>query len=87
MGPDPILAQHLEDQQLAPGKQVVARWHDWRGRFAAQARVVALKPRTVLVELMRPAGAYQTGQRLELPRISDSEHWSNEHGVRLQKAV
>ncbi|MCF6179689.1 MAG: hypothetical protein L3J63_09920, partial [Geopsychrobacter sp.] len=61
--------------------------HDWRGRFSARAIVVVLKPRTVVVEIQRAAGVYSAGYRLELPRISDSEHWSSEHGVRLQKAV
>ncbi len=82
MGPDPILSQHLEDQRLSVGQQVLARWHDYRGRFSARAIVVALKPRAVVVELLRAAGVHPVGYRLELPRISDFEHWTSEHGVR-----
>lgn len=82
MGPDPILSQHLDEQKLAVGQPVLALWHDWRGRFSARAIVVALKPRSVLVELQRDTGAYPAGQRLELPRICDFEHWTSNHGVR-----
>ncbi len=82
MGPDPILSQHLEDQQLAVGQQVVARWHDYRGRFSARAIVVVLKSRAVVVELLRAAGTHPAGHRLELPRISDFDHWASDYGVK-----
>jgi hypothetical protein len=87
MGPDPILSQHLEDQKLAVGHPVLAHWHNWRGRFSARALIVALRPRSVLVELQRATGIYPTGYRLELPRISDSEHWASDHGVQCVKIV
>lgn len=83
MGPDLILSQQLEDQKLTVGQQVLAHWRDFRGRFSARGVVVALKPRSVLVELHQAAGSYRAGQRLELPRISDFERWASDHGVRL----
>jgi hypothetical protein len=82
MGPDPILAQHIEDQKLAVGQQVLARWPDFHGSTSGPALVVSLKPRSVQVQLLRSAGSYPAGYRLELPRISDFEHWSSRHGVR-----
>ncbi len=86
MGPDPILSQHLEDRRLAVGQKVQARWHDCRGRFSADARVVLLKSRSVWVELLQATGPYPAGHRLELPRISYFEHWTSEYGVRRAKA-
>ena len=86
MGPDSILTQQLEDQKLAVGQEVLARWNESCGRFCAQAKVVALRARSVQVELVRAAGGHPAGHRLELPRISDFEHWSSAHGVRLVKA-
>jgi len=81
MGPDPILAQHLEDQKLKIGQQVVACWRTLTGRQSVRATVVALKPRSVVVALQRATGDYPLGYRLELPRISDFEHWSSDHGI------
>ena len=86
MGPDPILTQRLEDQKLQVGQTVLARWHDERGRFSVPARVVALRARSVQVELLRAAGGRPVGHRIELPRISDFEHWNSEHGVVFDRA-
>ena len=86
MGPDPILAQHLGEQKLQVGQQVVACWSNGLGRQRAPARLVALKPRTLVVELLRAAGGYPAGRRLELPRISDFERWSSDYGVRCEPA-
>ena len=85
MGPDSILTQQLEDQKLAVGQEVLARWHDACGRFCAQAKVVALRARSVQVELVRAVGGHPAGHRLELPRISDFERWTSAHGVRPAK--
>ena len=82
MGPDPILSQHLDDRRLAVGQKVQARWHDCRGRFSAVARILVLKPRSVRVELLQAINVYPVGHQLELPRISDFEHWTSDHGVR-----
>ncbi len=84
MGPDPILARHLEDQKLTVGQTVTARWQDWRGRFAEQAKVVTLKARSVQVELLRAAGSYPAGYRLELPRFCDFERWRRQCGVMVE---
>lgn len=86
MGPDPILLRHLEDQRLSVGQRVQARWHDHRGRFSAPAMVVALKPRSVVVELQRATGSHPAGHRLKLPRLSDFEHWTRDYGVMCEKA-
>lgn len=87
MGPDPILCRHLEDQKLKLGQLVIAHWKGWQGRFSIRARVVALKARSVQVELQRAAGDYPVGHRLELPRICDSERWSKDRGVSIDRAI
>ena len=85
MGPDPILNQHLEDQKLRVGQTVVAFWRTPTGRARARATVVAVKPRSLVVELQRAAGSHPAGYRLELPRISDFEHWSSDHGIAFDR--
>jgi len=86
MGPDPILKQQLDDQKLAVGQIVIARWHDLRGRFSGRARVIVLRTRSVQVELLVSTGSYPAGHQLELPRISDFEHWSSERGILFERA-
>ena len=87
MGPDSILAQHLMEQNLRIGQQVMACWHNGHGRQRARARVVELRMRSLIVELLVSAGGLSVGTRLELPRINDFERWSGDHGVKCCEPV
>lgn len=66
------------------GQKVVACWSNGNGRQRASAKVVALKPRSLVVELQCAAGGYPVGQHLELPRIGNFERWSSDYGVRCE---
>ena len=81
MGPDAILARHLAEQRLRLGQQVTACWRNGCGTQRAAAKLVAIKPRSLVVELQRPAGGHPAGCRLELPRICDFERWRSDFGV------
>ncbi|TYO98206.1 hypothetical protein EDC39_1071 [Geothermobacter ehrlichii] len=83
MGPDPILALHQEDQNLAAGVTVTAFWFDFRGRYHARAVVESLRTDVVRVRLVEAAGPHAAGSLIDIPRISDSQNWSSENCVRL----
>jgi len=86
MGPDPIQQLVQEDEKLTLGARVVAHWVEDGYYFHARARIVALRPRQVRVELLANSDQVRTirpGRTLELPRIGDSTSWSSEQCVRL----
>jgi hypothetical protein len=87
MGPDPIQQLVQEDEKLTLGAKVTAHWVEDGYFYHARARITALRPRLVRVELLDNSGplrAIKTGRTLELPRISDCMSWSSAQCVRLE---
>jgi hypothetical protein len=87
MGPDPIQQLVQEDEKLTLGARVTAHWVEDGYYYHARARITALRPRQVRVELLDTSGqlrAIRTGRSLELPRISDCMAWSSAQCVRLE---
>jgi len=87
MGPDPIQQLVQEDEKLSVGAKVTAHWVEDGYFYHARARITALRPRQVRVELLDNNGllrAVRPGRTLELPRISDDTSWSSAQCVRLE---
>ena len=85
MGPDPIQSLVQEDQTLNVGDNVVAHWNRNGYYFHVRGTITGLTARRVLVKLVdTPANGpgYCRGDVIELPRITDYEHWSSGTCVR-----
>lgn len=84
MGPDPILSLYNEDQHFSLGSRVIACWNDNLGSFRARGVIASLRPRQVRVRLLDSVGRFPAGSSIDLPRVSDSVNWSQEHCVHLE---
>jgi len=88
MGPDPIQTLVEENERLQIGRKVLVTWTDDHGTHHGRGHIVALRPRRVSVRIEqqldhgRPC---RPGLILDLPRISDFEHWTLDNCVKLER--
>lgn len=71
---------HKEDRSLTVGKEVLARWTRNGFCYCSKGKVVALKARSLIVELLEPAGhrgEFVIGNQIEVPRTSNVPMWSS----------
>ena len=75
-----------EDKKLQIGKQVRAYWYKDGFYYQGHGVIVQLGREQVSVQLQQRVAwsdDYQAGKTINLPRVSDSIHWSSRNCVRL----
>ncbi|PNU19729.1 hypothetical protein C2E25_11075 [Geothermobacter hydrogeniphilus] len=88
MGPDPIQALVEENEKLQVGKTVAVNWIDAQGAHHGRGRITAVKPKRVRISLQQQHDHNRRivpGRVIEVPRITDTEYWSSENCVTLER--
>lgn len=90
MGPDPIHALVLEDQQLTVGAEVTVYWTEGGFDYRGWGQIIGLTSTRARVFLSSASGnhpPYSSTKIVEVARITDPSSWSSQKCVRLGKQL